>query len=55
MDNIYYYNPLKSLQVCNFPPDFFDLVRVTHHAEGLVNPKVRAQQKGYWFWMPQSM
>jgi hypothetical protein len=26
-----------------------------HHAEGLVNPKVRAKFFGYWFWIPQSM
>jgi hypothetical protein len=26
-----------------------------YHAEGLVNPKVRALKKGYWFRIPQSM
>jgi hypothetical protein len=25
---------------------------VSHHAEGLVNPKVHAQKKGYSFWIP---
>jgi hypothetical protein len=27
----------------------------THHAEGLVNPKVREPANGYYFWIPQSM
>jgi hypothetical protein len=30
-------------------------IEFLHHAEGLVNPKVRAKQKAYWFWIPQSM
>jgi hypothetical protein len=31
------------------------LCNYTNHAEGLVNSKVRAQKKGYWFRIPQSM
>jgi hypothetical protein len=27
----------------------------THHAEGIVNPKVREPANGYYFWIPQSM
>jgi hypothetical protein len=27
----------------------------SHHADGLVNPKVREPANGYHFWIPQSM